>query len=138
LNCVCVLQRRQESESNSPVELHSIIKLNEYVTIQEPDQLTKVTKLPAEAFTSRGNIYNKISFNLFKLQNLIRRCSLIKKIYVYLWHYNPRYSWHAYCKSNTITLVATSKKWEGNLDHNTNILVAFCVEKRVMCFLTII
>ena len=51
----------QQSKSDSPVELHSNMKLNEYVTIHEPDQLTKVTKLPAEAFTSRGNIYDKIS-----------------------------------------------------------------------------
>lgn len=35
------------------------MKLKVYVTIQVQDQLTNVTRLPAEAFTLSGNIYNK-------------------------------------------------------------------------------
>lgn len=39
-----------------PSELHSIRKLKEYETIQEPNQLTTVTRLPAKPLTLMGNI----------------------------------------------------------------------------------
>ena len=39
-----------------PAELQSIRKLKAYDTIQEPNQLTNVTRLPAEPFMFMGNI----------------------------------------------------------------------------------
>lgn len=42
-----------------PAELHSIAKLNVYVIKKEHDQLIKVTRLPATAFTFIGNICQK-------------------------------------------------------------------------------
>jgi hypothetical protein len=43
-------------KANIPVELHVMRKLKAYDIIQEHNQLTKVTKLPAEPFTLIGNI----------------------------------------------------------------------------------
>lgn len=48
--------RKNVQSKQSPAVLHSKMKLNVYVTIQEHDQLTNVTKLPAEALTLTGNI----------------------------------------------------------------------------------
>lgn len=45
-----------------PVELQVMRKLKAYDTIQEHNQLTKVTKLPAEPFTLIGNIW-KMKYN---------------------------------------------------------------------------
>ena len=39
-----------------PAELHFIRKLNAKEIIQEPNQLTNVTRLPAEPFMFMGNI----------------------------------------------------------------------------------
>lgn len=39
-----------------PAEFQSIRKLKAYETIQEPNQLTNVTRLPAEPFMFMGNI----------------------------------------------------------------------------------
>lgn len=41
-----------------PNELHLIRKLKASETAQEPNQCTRVTKLPAAPFTFIGNIYN--------------------------------------------------------------------------------
>jgi len=41
---------------NLPAELHVMRKLKAYDTIQEHNQLTRVTRLPAEPFTLMGNI----------------------------------------------------------------------------------
>jgi len=42
---------------NLPAELQLMRKLKAYDTIQEHNQLTKVTRLPAEPFTLMGNIW---------------------------------------------------------------------------------
>jgi hypothetical protein len=43
-------------KTNIPVELQVMRKLKAYDIIQEHNQLTKVTKLPAEPLTLIGNI----------------------------------------------------------------------------------
>lgn len=53
-----VIPHTLANTKNVPAELHCDTKLNEYVTIQEPNQLTRVTRLPADPFTSIGNIWN--------------------------------------------------------------------------------
>ena len=45
----------KEYKKELPAELHSIIKLKLYVTIQEHDQFAKDTRLIAEPFTLMGN-----------------------------------------------------------------------------------
>ena len=47
---------RGKTSVASPAELQSIRKLKAYDTIQEPNQLTNVTRLPAEPFMFMGNI----------------------------------------------------------------------------------
>ncbi|KAK7856067.1 hypothetical protein CFP56_025449 [Quercus suber] len=47
---------RDKTSLALPVELQSIRKLKAYDTIQEPNQLTNVTRLPAEPFMFMGNI----------------------------------------------------------------------------------
>lgn len=47
---------RDKTSLALPVELQSIRKLKAYVTIQEPNQLTNVTRLPAEPFMFMGKI----------------------------------------------------------------------------------
>ena len=49
---------REHCLGKLPAELHSIIKLKLYVTIQEHDQYTKDTRLPAEPLTWMGNTCN--------------------------------------------------------------------------------
>ena len=41
----------------TPAEFQAMRKLKPYETIQEPNQLTRVTRLPADAFMFIGNIY---------------------------------------------------------------------------------
>ena len=47
---------RDKTSLASPPELQSIRKLKAYDTIQEPNQLTNVTRLPVESFMFMGNI----------------------------------------------------------------------------------
>lgn len=50
-----------EKMKNVPAKLHCARKLNEYVIIQEPNQLTTATRLPATPFTFIGNISDIIT-----------------------------------------------------------------------------
>lgn len=51
------ISKKKRACNKSPAELHCARKLNEYVMIQEPNQLTNVTRLPAKPFTFIGNIW---------------------------------------------------------------------------------
>ena len=63
----------KEYKKELPAELHSIIKLKLYVTIQEHDQFAKDTRLIAEPFTLMGNTChtNLILQSNLKCKNLL-------------------------------------------------------------------
>ena len=66
---ITVKPHTAENMKNVPSELHSIRKLNEYETIQEPNQLTTVTMLPAKPLTLIGNISDIITHGMPPMPN---------------------------------------------------------------------
>lgn len=69
---------RRRGQLNSPAELHCARKLNEYVTIQEPNQFTRVTRLPAKPFVFIGNIWN---FKAMRYQEFLKFSGMIGIIF---------------------------------------------------------
>lgn len=69
---------RRRGQLNSPAELHCARKLNEYVTIQEPNQFTRVTRLPAKPFVFIGNIWN---FKAMRYQDFLKFSGMIGIIF---------------------------------------------------------
>lgn len=58
-----------ENMKNVPAEFHSMRKLKAYETIQEPNQLTKVTRDPAVPFMFIGNISDIITHGIPPMPN---------------------------------------------------------------------
>jgi len=93
---------------NLPAELQLMRKLKAYDTIQEHNQLTKVTRLPAEPFTLMGNIWGpkkNCSVNLRTSYD-----PFFYFIYMfrnYLGHYNPGDSPHAKRERSCVYLIIT-------------------------------
>lgn len=92
-------------------------KLKVYDIIQEPSQLTKVTRLPAEPFILIGNIWIQ---NHLIINHIIRGFSgLIYHLVIfsfsfimiiYLGHYNPWYSPHTQREGSCEYLISDIKQ----------------------------
>lgn len=63
-----------------PAELQSIKKLKENEIIQDPNQLTSVTRLPADPFMFIGKIWNKQNQFFSDESNLVFLLQLINYV----------------------------------------------------------